>query len=52
MKELKNQTQIKDYNGIITHYKKEYDRNRKTNKSLHTTAEKILCNTKNRMVKL
>lgn len=46
MKEL---NQIKDYNGIISHYKKEYGKNKKTNKSLHTTAEKILCGTSKRI---
>lgn len=49
MKELNNQIKVKDYNGIISHYKKEYGKNKQTNKSLHTTAEKILCGTNKRI---
>ena len=45
MKELDNQmtNQLKDYNGIISHYKKEYGKNVERSAKMHTTAEKILC---------
>lgn len=48
MKELDNQmtNQLKDYSGIISHYKKEYKRNVERSAKLHTTAEKILCGTR------
>ena len=51
MKELENQmtNQLKDYNGIISHYKKEYGKNVERNAKMHTTAEKILCGTSKRI---
>ena len=57
MKELDNQmtNQLKDYNGIISHYKKEYRKNVERSAKMHTTAEHILCNTNkkiNRNVKI
>ena len=32
----------KEYEKVISHHKKEYQINRRTNFSLHTSAEKIL----------
>ncbi len=51
MKELDNQmtNQLKDYNGIITHQKKEYGKTVKRNAKMHTTAEHILCGTNKRI---
>ncbi len=43
------ESQLKDYSGIISHYKKEYGKNVKRSAKLHTTAEKILCGTNKRI---
>ena len=38
-------SQLKDYSGIISHYKKEYGKNIERSAKMHTTAEHILCST-------
>jgi hypothetical protein len=46
---MNEESQLKDYSGIISHYKKEYGKNVERNAKMHSTAEHILCGTNKRI---
>ena len=46
---MKEINQLKDYDGVINHYKKEYGKNIERNAKMHKKKKKILCGTNRRL---